>query len=491
MISVPSPTKIIYGDFQTPLTLAHAICQKLIALDIAPDVIIEPTCGIGAFIESASYAFTYAKKIIGLDINPDYLQEIAKKQISWPQHQRISLKQVDFFNLDWTEIINHKNENILVLGNFPWVTNAQQGVIGSQNLPTKANDSQLHGLSALTGKSNFDISEWMLRQTAVALHQRPSYLAMLCKQSVARKFFAYLETQQLYLKQGRVYPIDAQKEFGASVSACLLLCEFDGVSHHYDYEVYEDFEGKKFQQVGRREGLMVQNLSDFERLRFLHGGTTKWRSGVKHDCAEVMELTVKGDSYENGLGEAIDIEPTYVFPLLKGSDIANNRTQTTQRAVLITQKNVGDPTKPIQFHAPKTWAYLEAHTHLFEKRKSRIYAHKPPFAIFGVGNYTFAPYKIAICSLYKRLTFQVIGPINGCPVLFDDTVYFLSFATQTQAQAAWKALNSSMAKTFLEALIFWDEKRPIKTSILNNLNLSLLENLMTKTTTINATPHCK
>src|SRR6266516_6715557 len=34
-----------YGDFQTPLSLARAVCQKLFALGYRPKVLIEPTCG--------------------------------------------------------------------------------------------------------------------------------------------------------------------------------------------------------------------------------------------------------------------------------------------------------------------------------------------------------------------------------------------------------------------------------------------------------------
>ena len=34
-----------YGDFQTPLSLARAVCQKLFGLGYRPEVLIEPTCG--------------------------------------------------------------------------------------------------------------------------------------------------------------------------------------------------------------------------------------------------------------------------------------------------------------------------------------------------------------------------------------------------------------------------------------------------------------
>jgi hypothetical protein len=63
--------------------------------------------------------------------------------------------------------------------------------------------------------------------------------------------------------------------------------------------------------------------------------------------------------------------------------------------LLVTQKYVGENTHHIQENAPKTWSYLQNNADRFKKRKSSIYKNRPEFSIFGVGNYTFAPWKIA------------------------------------------------------------------------------------------------
>lgn len=86
----------------------------------------------------------------------------------------------------------------------------------------------------------------------------------------------------------------------------------------------------------------------------------------------------------------------------------------------------------------------------------------------------FAPWKIAISGLYKKLEFRLIGKINNQPVVFDDTVYFLSFNEFKAADETFQLLNSPAAHKFYTSLIFWDEKRPIKSSILNCLNLTKL-----------------
>ncbi len=465
-------TRIEYGDFQTPLALAERVCSKLVELGIQPDVVIEPTCGLGAFVETAARSFPAAERIIGIEVNPSYLATLAEKKEYLPNGARVDLKEGDFFTFDWPALLRQQKGSVLVLGNFPWVTNTQQSMIGGANLPDKVNLHGHNGIDAITGKSNFDISEWMLIQVAEWFRLRSGYLAMLCKTAVARKFLKHLYSRRFGLRHAAMYGIDARQHFEATVEACLLVCEFDPSAHNYDYDVFVDLTSSDYQRVGHRDGVVIRDLAAFERFGYLYGESSlKWRSGVKHDCAEIMELHKIDGRYLNGLGEVVDIEPDSVFPLLKGSDVANDRVASTDRYVLVTQRFVGEPTSGLRITAPKTWAYLEAHAAHFDSRKSRIYANNPRFSVFGVGPYTFSPWKIAICSLYKTLGFRFVGKIENKPVIFDDTVYFLSFDRESEARRVLDFLTSKAATDFLSSLIFWDEKRPIKTSVLNSLRL--------------------
>ena len=151
--------------------------------------------------------------------------------------------------------------------------------------------------------------------------------------------------------------------------------------------------------------------------------------------------------------------------------MANGKTQFTDRYVLVTQDSIGQSTDTIKQKAPKTCNYLLNHSQYLDNRKSKIYRGKPRFSVFGVGNYAFMPWKIAICGLYKKLSFQLINQIDNRPVFFDDTVYFLSFNCQRIAELYFNILNNQKTLDFYDSLIFWDEKRPIKASILNKLNL--------------------
>ncbi|MBD2441155.1 SAM-dependent methyltransferase [Nostoc sp. FACHB-110] len=475
MIRNIEKAKVEYGDFQTPLVLAEKVCKKLIELGINPETIVEPTCGLGNFIEAASNSFSSANKILGIEINSSYL-EIIEKSRKFLYDDRIEIRCEDFFYLDWSSLISSSNKEVLVIGNFPWVTNSQLGSIDSANLPTKTNFQNHNGLDAITGKSNFDISEWMLIQVVKYLQKHDGYLAMLCKTSVSRKILSYIRSQKINLAYSATYKIDAQKYFNANVDACLFFCKFDLNSKNYFCDVFDNLETSKYYRIGYWNNILVKDLVTFEKLENLYDSKSelKWRSGIKHDCASVMEFHRIDNTLINGLGEVIDIEETYVFPLLKGSYVAQNQTKATDRYILVTQKFVGEPTENIRDIAPKTWKYLEKHENLLDKRKSKIYQNNPKFSIFGVGSYTFSPWKIAICGLYKKLDFRLVGKISDKPTIFDDTVYFLSFDDEILASKTFEILNTNQAKDFYSSLIFWDEKRPIKSSVLNSLNLKAL-----------------
>jgi hypothetical protein len=467
------PAKVEYGDFQTPIELAEQVCQKLIELGVNPDTIVEPTCGIGNFIDASSRLFRSTGKIIGVEINPQYVEEIRIKQ-QLDRDKRVEIIEADFFQFDWRSQIDKLDGELLVIGNFPWVTNSQQGIFGGKNLPSKDNFQNHLGLDAITGKSNFDISEWMLIQSIEWLQQRGGCLAMLCKTSVARKILNHLRTRNLNLTYCSSYGIDAKKYFNASVESCLLFCKFGSVSTNYFCDVFNSLESTEYQRIGYRHNILVRDVVAFDRVSNLYhpNPEIKWRSGVKHDCSSVMELRKVEGKLMNGFGDIVDIEDTYLFPLLKGSDVAQNRIQDIDRYVLVTQKFVGESTDAIEQLAPKTWKYLESYSKYLDNRKSKIYLKNPRFSMFGVGNYTFTPWKIAICGLYKKLEFRIIEQLNERPVIFDDTVYFIGFDDRESARKAFAQLTSTPVREFYSSLIFWDEKRPIKSSVLNSLNLS-------------------
>jgi N-6 DNA Methylase len=463
-----------FGDFQTPDEFAREVVKTLkLKHKISPTVIIEPSCGKGSFVRASLNEFIHSR-VIGLDINEKYVAEANLSISEYLNSENATIYQSDFFNTDWKDLISNLSGDILIVGNPPWVTSSELSILNSKNLPLKSNFQNRRGIEAITGSGNFDISEWMFLQYVEWLSKREGTIAVLCKYSVARKVIRQVKKRSGNRFSGYVYSIDAKAYFGASIEACLCVLSTN-TNSNVDYEVYEDLKAEKASYlIGERDGLIVRDTFKYEKWRHLAGQDLKylWRSGIKHDCAKVMELERIQDAlFQNGFGRKYTLEEKYLYPLLKSSDIGNSRTLDYRKLVLITQKSVGEDTITIQDRAPKTWQYLLEHESYLKNRKSSIYKNKPPYSICGVGSYSFKDWKIAISGLYKRLNFCLIKPLGGKSVIFDDIVNFLSFETEAEAKFIVGLLTSNPSLEFLESMIFWDEKRPITIDILKRLSL--------------------
>lgn len=465
-----------FGDFQTPYSLARDACDVLSRLQVKPATIIEPTCGEGSFLLAALDAFSSAEQVLGRDINPAYVDVTARLLADHPQGGKARVAQADFFSTDWAGLLAACAEPILIIGNPPWVTNSGLGVLGSSNLPEKSNFHRYAGLDAITGKSNFDISEWMLIQLLECLDSRTATLAMLCKTAVARKVLVHAWKRQLNVGSAALYGIDAAKHFSAAVDACLLVCQFAPGSRSLDCDVCSELaNADRNRSLGYRDGRLLADVGAYERLKHLRGREVyRWRSGVKHDCSGVMEFREEGGRLVNADGEVVEIETEYLFPMLKSSEVANGSTEHPTRWMLVTQKTVGEDTSVIERTAPKTWEYLNRHAGRLDKRGSAIYKNRPRFSVFGVGEYSFAPFKVAISGFYKRLAFAEIGNLEGKPIVLDDTSYFVPCHSRREADLIAAMLNSDLAREFYSAFVFWDAKRPITIDILRQLSLSAL-----------------
>ncbi len=465
-----------YGDFQTPLVLAAQICGFLADRGAVPASLVEPTCGAGNFLLAAFKQFPELAHAVGVEINKDHIDRLHATLTELPFADRIAVVEASFFDVNWRATFQDLPEPILVVGNPPWVTNAALGALGSSNLPEKSNFQQHHGLAALTGKSNFDISEWMLVKLLEALDGRRAALAMLCKTAVARKVLLHAWKNDIGLADAEIHAIDAALHFNAAVDACLLVCSPSPVSRERLCRVYRRLGDRTpATLIGYRDNRLVADVAAHERWKHLAGkGIYRWRSGVKHDCSRVMEFWTAGRRYRNGLGEVFDLESDYVYPMLKSSEIASGRLMEPSRSMLVTQRAVGEDTSIIRELAPETWAYLEGHGKLLDRRRSSIYRGRPRFSVFGVGDYTFAPWKVAISGFYKSLQFTVIGPYAGKPVVLDDTCYFVTCRSEEEARYVASLLNSAPARAFYSATIFWDAKRPVTIETLERLDLSAL-----------------
>lgn len=471
-----------FGDFQTPLSLAKEVA--IVATKSIGNIrtIIEPTCGSGTFIKALVEIETEIeteieptiKNAIGWEINPRYV-EIAKHNLcAQIKTLAVSINEQDFFQVDWSEINSKIQNPVLFIGNPPWVTNSELGKLVSNNLPHKSNFQHFSGFAAITGKSNFDISEWILTKICEQISNTNSAMAFLVKTSVARKVYQYICQNNLLISSTFIRRIDAKKYFGVNVGACLFFAKgTTNINPEYICPVYSNLQTSiPYKTIGISKGKLVSDIKIYKYLSDIDSGCEfKWRSGVKHDASKIMEFQFSHQGLVNGLGEIVELPDDYLYPMYKSSDISQEILKPPKKMMLITQKNIGDNTQDISQLSAKTWEYLIIHSRRLDARKSSIYKHAPRFSVFGVGDYTFKPWKIAISSLYKNIKFTKIGLFKHKPIVLDDTCYLLGFDLEEEADLILTILKSDIASSFINSLVFKDNKRTITISLLNRINL--------------------
>lgn len=463
-------SQIEFGDFQTPKRLTKQVIE-LLSEDIStPEIIIEPTCGLGNFIDESYLKWSNKPQYIGFEINNKYCIETKKRFL---KYQNIEIRLQNFFTFDWKSYFEKfKNKRVLVIGNPPWVNNSTIGLLGGGNLPKKSNFQKLKGFEAKMGKSNFDIAEWIMIELIESMRTSRGTIALLCKNATARKVLVYFWKKNISIGEANLYNIDAKKDFNVSVDACLFVLKLSKKDIKQASLFSSLLTNKKLlYRFGMEKEQLISNLDNYNKYSYLDGFSNyKWRSGLKHDASKVMELTLKEGKLVNGFGDVVDIEKTYVYPLLKSSDIGNGRL-FPRKFVIVTQKKVGEDTSKIKNKAPKTWNYLYQHIEKLNGRKSSIYKKQPLFSIFGIGDYSFSNWKIGISALYKNIEFRIIPPYKGKAMMLDDTCYFIPCDSKEEAEYWTTLLNSSEMKKFLSSIVFMDSKRAITVDILKRIDM--------------------
>lgn len=461
-----------YGDYQTPIFFTQKICSYLKNnLHISPSVVIEPTCGIGNFIQS-SLIFE-AEEYYGIEINKDYC-DICSKRIN---DNRVNILNFDLFKISLSQLPIKNKSNILVIGNPPWVTNTTLSLFESSNVPIKSNFKGLRGIDAITGNSNFDICEYIILKLIHEYKKFDTVIAMICKTSVARNIFNELHRNNIPYVFCSMLEFDAKKIFGINASACIFVIKFQEnetsncVCNVYNFDNIEKIKSQFYYSSGRIRNIHNSVIEDFDGHCCF-----EWRQGVKHDCSKIMELNYNGSILTNNIDELVDIEDSIIYPLIKSSMFKNPIINTFSKYVIITQYKAGESTYRLQYEAPKAWIYLNKNIEFFRRRKSSIYNDSYPFSIFGIGEYSYSKYKVGISGFYKKPFFSLLYSDDSKPVMLDDTCYFICFDTYDLAYVAMILLNSVKVTDFLKGIIFHDAKRPYTKKILNRIDFTKITN---------------
>ncbi|PIY06314.1 MAG: hypothetical protein COZ21_02970, partial [Bacteroidetes bacterium CG_4_10_14_3_um_filter_31_20] len=472
------PDRAEYGDFQTNKDLANKVAKHLAKRNMSPEIVIEPTCGKGNFIIASLSNFKAVKKVFGIEIYKPYVWETKFSILDFflsntDSHKpEITITHCSIFDFDFKNISKQfPTEKLLIIGNPPWVTNSKLGSLNSSNLPKKSNFKKQNGLDAMTGKGNFDIAEFITLMLLDAFQKHNGYLALLVKNSVVKNIVFDQKDKKYRVGEIEKYCIDSKKEFNVSVEAALLYCQLNS-NPSIECNEFDFYSLEKRLSFGWLNSKFVSNLADYNQTKEIDGVCPfEWRQGIKHDCTAIMELERVNGHFVNNQSDEIKLEEDLVYGFLKSSDLKNTVIKNTRKHTIVTQTKVGQETSYIQHLYPETYSYLKKNISNFQARKSSIYNGKPLFSIFGIGDYSFKPFKVAISGLYKTYHFTLVLPQNDKPVMLDDTCYFIGFDKIEYAVYAIILLNSKITEAFLKSITFSDAKRVFTKDLLMRLDL--------------------
>ena len=482
--SEPEPDRTEYGDFQTPLNLCDRTCKLLQDKQIKPKIIIEPTCGKGGFILSVLNHFPTVEKIYGIEIYRQYVWETKFSILNYFLNNEEAVKpeiiifHEDIFDFNFKNITNENIEKeLLIIGNPPWVTNSKLSSINSSNIPKKTNFKKHRGIDAITGKGNFDIAENIALIILNNFSNLNGNFAFLQKSSVTKNIVFSQSINKFNIAEIEKYNFDAQKEFNVATDASLFYCKLKQKSGETckEYDLYEPTNLKY--ELGWFKDKFISNHTLYSELHEFDGVCQLvWRQGIKHDCSKVMELKKLNGHYINQENEKIELEDELIYGILKSSDLKTGIISKARKFTIVTQTKPGQNTDYIEKRFPKTYQYLNSKIVFFVNRKSSIYDNKPNFSIFGVGDYSFKKYKVAISGFYKSTNFALVLPGDEKAIQLDDTCYFIGFDTIDFAVFSYIVLNHKITQDFLTSIIFFDSKRPITKEILMRIDLLKIAN---------------
>ena len=454
-------SNVALGDFQTPPSLATQCAEAVASLDIPFQRMIEPCCGEGNFMMAAAATLSSLDEIRGIEIQGEHVHTARQRLgASAQSHAEWSVQEADLFDLDLSEIQWNTGGPLLVLGNPPWVMASRLAAAGtSVEAARQCMRRFLPNRLTLARGADFDLAEAVWVKALTELRTEAPTIVMLVKQSTARRLAEAMGRLPLSIHCATAWEVSARRHFGVSVNACLLAVQMRSPSvagPTATSTLLDDL-----------DGLSAPSQAHAPR------SPIEWRQGVKHDLAAIMELEAAGvGAWRNGIGEILGVEPDHIYPLLKSTDLHLGRPPS--KSVIVTQRFLAERTSSLELTSPLLWDYLVSHRTRFAERRSSAYRGRPAFCMFGVGDYTFAPWKVAVSGLHRDARFRVVGPVAGRPVVLDDTCYFWGCEDPGHAAVVTAAMGMPSAREAINRLMPSGTKRSMTKRLLQQIDLDAI-----------------
>lgn len=166
----------------------------------------------------------------------------------------------------------------------------------------------------------------------------------------------------------------------------------------------------------------------------------------------------------------MELEEELIYPLLRGRDLHRWHAMPSCSIILPHQKD--DPSKGIPearliTDFPKTYKYFDANfRESLKLRKSSALPKDTFYSIFGIGPYTFAPFKLVWKEQATELECAVISLFKEKIIIPDHKLMMIPFVDEFESHYVCSVLNSKPARLIV-----------LSYAINTQLGLHLLENI--------------
>jgi hypothetical protein len=152
------------------------------------------------------------------------------------------------------------------------------------------------------------------------------------------------------------------------------------------------------------------------------------------------------------------LEGDLIYPLLRGRDIV--RWHGEPGAYILLPHREGErlqaiPEAEMAHYFPNTARYLQQFAPILKERRTRVVrslmARGPYYSIYGIGDYTFAPYKVVWLRIGTKITAAVVSRKGGGTftqelIIPNDSTVFVPFDREDEAHYFCALLNSTPAQ---------------------------------------------
>jgi len=463
------------GDFQTAYPLALEVTKRTLGGQEFESG-LDPTCGTGAFLLSLlslqSRRDSRDTRIVGVERNPEsasvawFLCSIARDLLSLETSAVIECADVNDFA---THTFGRQRFDVIV-GNPPWVTWTDLSHEDKRRWTRRdLRDYEFvegSGMERALGVSNKDVAPAIVLRVLQELGDLQARFGFLFKKGQMNM------PAMRSFREGRI-PHRSGRTLGITE---VLVVESQGNFIGGEHLQTEGWIGQldlnpaasilirsarnrenKWQITNQRElvprrvpsGDCVLVPAESQLRLGKRRAPVEIRHGVKHDCREVFEIS-------EATAEVLEWECTY--PVVKSRHVGPNGWGGEYDLLLLPNRALRDLSE-LEFSRkfPHAYRYLSDHKSRLEARKSQWVGATTFYDVFGVGDYTFKPYKVAWVRLGWKPRFVVLEPVrlaNGerKPVIPSDHFLFIPTNNKEYAWRLSELLNSTPYQETLEIL---------------------------------------